>query len=152
MINLGFGFASLLALLDMLLALLILNESRKKASSREAFDIIQWIFVPIAMLLFGFILFFQGWRLDPILLFVMFLLHIVLVFLLIKTFLYNFVSNQKVFQIIQSIFIMIFFPVAVLLCGGILLFQGWRLDPILSFAMFLLISICIFLGIKEISK
>ncbi|WP_339379471.1 MULTISPECIES: Ycf66 family protein [Okeania] len=152
MLNLGLNFLSLLALLDMLLALLILNESRKKASSREAFDIIQWIFVPIAMLLCGFILLFQGWRLDPILFFVMFLLHIVLVFLLIKTFLYNFVSNQKVFQIIQWIFIMIFFPAAVLLCGGILLFQGWRLDPILSFAMFLLITVSIFLGIKDISK
>ncbi|NET46061.1 Ycf66 family protein [Okeania sp. SIO2B3] len=47
---------------------------------------------------------------------------------------------------------MIFFPTAVLLCGGILLFQGWRLDPILSFAMFLLITVSIFLGIKDISK
>ncbi|NEQ73694.1 MAG: hypothetical protein F6K23_11920 [Okeania sp. SIO2C9] len=39
-----------------------------------------------------------------------------------------------------------------LFCGFILLFQGWRLDPILSFAMFLLTSASIFLGIKDILK
>ncbi|MDJ0557116.1 MAG: Ycf66 family protein [Microcoleaceae cyanobacterium MO_207.B10] len=39
-----------------------------------------------------------------------------------------------------------------LLCGFILLFQGWRLDPILSLAMFLLISTSIFLGLKDIFK
>ncbi|MGB3510534.1 MAG: Ycf66 family protein [Microcoleaceae cyanobacterium] len=45
-----------------------------------------------------------------------------------------------------------FVSIAMLLCGGFLLFQGWRLDPILSFAMFLLISVSIFLWIKDISK
>ena len=32
----------------------------------------------------------------------------------------------------------IFLAVAGLLCGGILFFQGWRLDPILQFSQFLL--------------
>ncbi|MGB3511630.1 MAG: hypothetical protein WBA93_20805, partial [Microcoleaceae cyanobacterium] len=67
MVHLGLGLAGLLGLLNILPALLILNESRKKSSSKEAFDIIQWIFVPMAMLLCGGILLFQGWRLDPIL-------------------------------------------------------------------------------------
>lgn len=31
----------------------------------------------------------------------------------------------------------IFFAAIALLCGGILFFQGWRLDPILQFAQFL---------------
>ncbi|NES64521.1 MAG: hypothetical protein F6K24_04245 [Okeania sp. SIO2D1] len=79
-------------------------------------------------------------------------LHTILIFLLIKTFLYNFVSNQKAFNIIQWIFVLIFLPIAMLFCGFILLFQGWRLDPILSFAMFLLTSASIFLGIKDILK
>ncbi|WP_237396943.1 Ycf66 family protein [Okeania sp. KiyG1] len=152
MVNLGLNYSSLLGLLDILLALLILNESRKKLSSKEAFDIIQWIFVPITILLCGSILLLQGWRLDPVLVFVMFLLHTILVFLLIKTFLYNFVSHQKAFNIIKWIFVLIFLPIAILLCGGILLYQGWRLDSILSFAIFLLISVSIFLGIKDIFK
>ncbi|MDJ0557117.1 MAG: Ycf66 family protein [Microcoleaceae cyanobacterium MO_207.B10] len=97
MVNLGLNLTNLLGLLDILLALLIFNESRTKASSREAFDIMQWIFVPIAILLCGGIVFFQGWRLDPMLFFAMLLLHTILVFLLIKTFLYNFLSNQKKF-------------------------------------------------------
>ncbi|NES74476.1 MAG: hypothetical protein F6K08_12860 [Okeania sp. SIO1H6] len=82
----------------------------------------------------------------------MFLLHIILVFLVIKTSLYNIVSHQKAFNIIQWIFVKIFLPIAILLCGGILLYQGWRLDSILSFAIFLLISVSIFLGIKDIFK
>ena len=152
MINLSIGFQSLLGLLDILLALSILNESRKKLSSKEYFDIIQWIFVPITILLCGGILLFQGWRIEPILSFAILLLHTILVFLLIKTFLYNIVYNQKAFNIIKWIFVLIFLPIAILLCGGILLFQGWRLEPILSFAIFLLISVSIFLGIKDIFK
>ncbi|WP_287273473.1 MULTISPECIES: Ycf66 family protein [unclassified Okeania] len=152
MVNLFLNYSSLLGLLDILLALLIFNESLKKLLSQEAFDIVQWIFVPIAILWCGGILIFQGWRLDPILFFVMFLLHIILVFLVIKTSLYNIVSHQKAFNIIQWIFVQIFLPIAILLCGGILLYQGWRLDSILSFAIFLLISVSIFLGIKDIFK
>ncbi|MEA5549773.1 Ycf66 family protein [Anabaena cylindrica UHCC 0172] len=48
------------------------------------FDIIQLIFVPLIMLFCGFILLFQGWRLDPILQFVQFLLFILITYLLIK--------------------------------------------------------------------
>ena len=34
----------------------------------------------------------------------------------------------------------VFFAAVGLLCGGILFFQGWRLDPILQFGQFLLAS------------
>jgi thiol:disulfide interchange protein len=37
-----------------------------------------------------------------------------------------------------------------LLCGFILLFQGWRLDPILQFGQVLLTLATIFLTIKDI--
>ncbi|MDY7002766.1 MAG: hypothetical protein SWX82_01990 [Cyanobacteriota bacterium] len=93
-----------------------MNESRKKLLTKEAVDIIKWIFFPIAILLCGGILLLQGWILDPILVFAMFLLHTILAFLLIKTFLYNFVSNQKAFKIIQWILVLIFLPIAILLC------------------------------------
>ena len=33
----------------------------------------------------------------------------------------------------------VFFAAIGLLCGGILFFQGWRLDPILQFGQFLLV-------------
>ena len=36
------------------------------------------------------------------------------------------------------------------LCGGILFFQGWRLDPILQFGQFLLVSVVFFVGFENI--
>ncbi|WP_370588556.1 Ycf66 family protein [aff. Roholtiella sp. LEGE 12411] len=44
----------------------------------------------------------------------------------------------------------IFTPIILLLCGFILLFQGWRLDPILQFEQFLLLLLIIYLTIKDI--
>ena len=37
-----------------------------------------------------------------------------------------------------------------LLCGFILLFQGWRLDPILQFGQFLLVAIAVFYTVESI--
>ncbi|MBW4571772.1 MAG: Ycf66 family protein [Tolypothrix carrinoi HA7290-LM1] len=48
--------------------------------------------------------------------------------------------------IIQAIFI----PVLMLLCGLILIFQGWRLDPVLQFGQFLSFLIIIYFSIKDI--
>jgi len=45
----------------------------------------------------------------------------------------------------------IFFAAVGLLCGGILLFQGWRLDPILAFGQFLLTGTSIFFAAESIS-
>lgn len=44
----------------------------------------------------------------------------------------------------------IFFAAVGLLCGLILLFQGWRLDPILQFGQFLLTGSTIFFGVETI--
>lgn len=44
----------------------------------------------------------------------------------------------------------IFFAAVGLLCGGILLFQGWRLDPILAFGQFLLTGSAIFFAAESI--
>ena len=44
----------------------------------------------------------------------------------------------------------IFFAAVGLLCGGILLFQGWRLDPILAFGQFLLAGSAIFFAAESV--
>ncbi|HIK26855.1 MAG: Ycf66 family protein [Oscillatoriaceae bacterium SKW80] len=44
----------------------------------------------------------------------------------------------------------IFFAAVGLICGGILFFQGWRLDPILQFGQFLLAGSAIFFAIESI--
>lgn len=44
----------------------------------------------------------------------------------------------------------IFFAAVGLLCGFILLFQGWRLDPILQFGQFLLTGTTVFFAIETI--
>lgn len=44
----------------------------------------------------------------------------------------------------------IFFAAIGLLCGLILLFQGWRLDPILGFGQFLLAGTAIFFAVESI--
>lgn len=44
----------------------------------------------------------------------------------------------------------IFFAAVGLLCGMILLFQGWRLDPILQFGQFLLSGSAIFFAVESI--
>jgi hypothetical protein len=44
----------------------------------------------------------------------------------------------------------IFFAAVGLLCGFILVFQGWRLDPILQFGQFLLIGSTVFFAVESI--
>ena len=44
----------------------------------------------------------------------------------------------------------IFFAAIALLCGGILLFQGWRLDPILAFGQFLLTGSAVFFAVESV--
>lgn len=41
-------------------------------------------------------------------------------------------------------------PSVMLLCGFIFIFQGWRLDPILQFAQFLLTILIIYFSVKDI--
>ena len=69
---------------------------------------------------------------------------ILLVFFLVQT---TRLTNQALsLYIIQAIFI----PVLMFLCGVILIFQGWRLDPILQFGQFLSFLIIIYFCIKDI--
>ena len=80
------------------------------------------VFFAAIGLLCGGRLFFQGWRLDPILQFGQFLL-----------------AGTTVF-----------FAAIGLLCGGILFFQGWRLDPILQFGQFLLAGTTVFFAYESV--
>jgi Ycf66 protein N-terminus len=57
--------------------------------------ILQIIFIPIPILISGFILVFQGWRLDPILQFGNFLIFLVLMYLLIKDITINVISRNR---------------------------------------------------------
>ena len=44
----------------------------------------------------------------------------------------------------------VFFAAVGLLCGGIFIFQGWRLDPILTFGCFLLVGSTVFFGYESV--
>jgi len=44
----------------------------------------------------------------------------------------------------------VFFAAVGLLCGGILIFQGWRLDPILQFGQFLLAATTVFFAYESV--
>jgi hypothetical protein len=55
--------------------------------------------------------------------------------------------NATTFYILQFVFV----PVSLLIAGVIIFFNGWRLDPLLQFAFFLLNALVIFLGAKEFS-
>ena len=44
----------------------------------------------------------------------------------------------------------VFFAAIGLLCGGILFFQGWRLDPILQFGQFLLAATTVFFAYESV--
>ncbi|QIR37850.1 hypothetical protein HCG51_14775 [Tolypothrix sp. PCC 7910] len=55
-------------------------------------------------------------------------------------------SIAFVIYLLQALLI----PSIMLLCGFIFVFQGWRLDPILQFAQFLLTSLVIYFSVKDI--
>ena len=54
-------------------------------------------------------------------------------------------SNILALYIVQLIIV----PWLLLVCGGIFLTQGWRLDPILNFSVWCLHGIMIFLLVKD---
>ena len=55
-------------------------------------------------------------------------------------------SSAKIFYSIQLVVI----PAFLLLSGSILIFQGWRLDPILQFQQFILSALVFYLSLKDI--
>ena len=54
-------------------------------------------------------------------------------------------DNTVAFDIIQIVLV----PLSLLICGTIVILQGWRLDPVLFFAMLLLHLIIIFMLTKD---
>ncbi|MBD2537956.1 Ycf66 family protein [Coleofasciculus sp. FACHB-SPT36] len=82
MVNYGLNLASLLGLMYWIIGLiypimaiiLMIKRSRQTSALFLILYVIQIVFLPIIMFSCGFILFSQGWRLDPILQFEQFLL------------------------------------------------------------------------------
>lgn len=80
-----FNFSSLLGLIQVLASLgylaISIAQFAQPAKSRKKnkliFHILQLIFIPLILFLSGIILLFQGWRLDPVLLFQQLMMMIV---------------------------------------------------------------------------
>jgi hypothetical protein len=94
MVNVGFSLASILGLLQILCSVVylalsishIITAVRSRQYTKLVFPILQLIFGPFIFVLSGVILFFQGWRLDPILLFQQFLMNILLAYYIYQDF------------------------------------------------------------------
>ncbi|MEQ8539865.1 MAG: hypothetical protein RIB93_20750 [Coleofasciculus sp. D1-CHI-01] len=92
MVNFGLNSATLLGLLDIFLSIAYLAISVALPIARRrdigvtgiVLYIIQAIIAPLFLLMTGFILFFQGWRLDPILQFSYVLLNFLVIYLGVK--------------------------------------------------------------------
>ncbi len=91
MVNVGLNLATILGFGQMLgfLAYLVISIAQivaafeSKRNGDKVLRILQLIFLPFCLLLSGFILIIQGWRLDPILMFQELLLCILLGYLVI---------------------------------------------------------------------
>ncbi|AVH66077.1 Ycf66 family protein [Nostoc sp. 'Peltigera membranacea cyanobiont' N6] len=102
-VNFGVNSGSLLGIIYLLWAIIYLILTVAWLSQRGtrlrgwalALYIIQLIFTPIIMLLIGTILFFQGWRLDPILQFGQFLSLLLILYLSIKDIVINAVYRDR---------------------------------------------------------
>ncbi|HEY9609060.1 hypothetical protein [Allocoleopsis sp.] len=92
MVNFGLNSASVLGLLDIILAIayFAVSIAIPVATGRELggigifLYIIQAFIAPIVLLFVGFLFIFHGWRLDPILQFGCFLFHLLLIYLGVK--------------------------------------------------------------------
>jgi hypothetical protein len=102
-VNFGVNTASILGIIYCLLAIVyvvfmvfwLVQRRSRVANSFLALYIIQVIFIPLSLFLCGFILIFQGWRLDPILLFQQLLSFLIIIFLSIKDILINAVYRNR---------------------------------------------------------
>jgi len=56
-------------------------------------------------------------------------------------------SSANTRYVIQSVAL----PIFILLCGFILIFHGWRLDPILQFEQLLLFMVIVYLILKDMA-
>ncbi|MFN6537758.1 MAG: Ycf66 family protein [Nostoc sp. EkiNYC01] len=96
-VNFGLNLGGLIGIIYLLLAIvyfiltlawLVQRGTRLRGWALSLY-IIQVIFTPIILLLCGVILFFQGWRLDPILQIEQFLLSVLIIYLTIKDIVIN---------------------------------------------------------------
>ncbi|MHC5599327.1 MAG: Ycf66 family protein [Nostoc sp.] len=102
-VNFGVNLAGLIGIIYLLWAIIYLILTVAWLAQRGtrlrgwalALYIIQLIFVPIIMLLSGAILFFQGWRLDPVLQFEQFLSLLLILYLSIKDIVINAVYRER---------------------------------------------------------
>lgn len=104
MVNVAINFSSILGIVDIALAVAYLVTAITNSGMRSQIIggtgiilyIIQGIMAVVVLPLSGFILFFQGWRLDPILGIQQFLLHVLLIFLAFKdACIYGLVTRQS---------------------------------------------------------
>ena len=92
MINIGFDTTSLLGIVDTALGILYFVLSLIAANrpgtnyQRRSLLVTQAILAPLVLLPVGFIFSSQGWRMDPILQFSVWWLHLLIIFLGIKDF------------------------------------------------------------------
>lgn len=84
MVNFGFNSASLLGALLALFGLLLVPLGLSFRRPFRKGNLFQDILLALVCLLCGFVLIFQGWRLDPILQFGQFLLTVSFIYLVIK--------------------------------------------------------------------
>jgi len=102
-VNFGLNLAGLIGIIYVLLAIVyfiltvawLAQRGTRLTGWALALYIIQVVFTPIIMLLCGIILFFQGWRLDPILQIEQFLLLLLILYLSIKDIVINAVYRDR---------------------------------------------------------
>jgi Ycf66 protein N-terminus len=103
MLNIGTTFAAILGLIYLILGIfypiltivVLAKRSNELNSLAKVLYIIQAIASPIVLLLCGLILIYQGWRLDPILVFSQFLLMVLIIYLAFKDILLNFSDRGR---------------------------------------------------------
>lgn len=102
-VNIGVNPPSLSGLLQIIFGLLYFIFAIVKlvivwnriSSLRRIFNIILLLIAPTFLIASGFILFFQGWRLDPILQLQQFILSLLIVLLLFKDIIINAVNRNR---------------------------------------------------------
>ncbi|MGD1911084.1 MAG: hypothetical protein ACFB2X_09580 [Rivularia sp. (in: cyanobacteria)] len=102
-VNIGTNIASLLGLLQIIFGLFylifvifqLIRMGNRLSSSVKTFYIIQLFVLPAFLVLSGFILLFQGWRLDPVLQFQQFLLFLLVIFLILKDIVINITNTNR---------------------------------------------------------
>ncbi|MBC6431751.1 hypothetical protein FM036_13500 [Nostoc sp. HG1] len=102
-VNFGLNLAGLIGIIYVLLAIVcfiltvawLAQRGTRLTGWAVALYIIQVVFTPIIMFLCGIGLFFQGWRLDPILQIEQFLLLLLIVYFTIKDIIINAVYRNR---------------------------------------------------------